>query len=92
MFFSVKSSNQIHGSIKKKSYEVAGISFNSPKAAGSSLSSASSNLHQTVVVVPQPPPIVGKSTAEVTLNMLNTSETEVDVEALNFEGASEVVS
>lgn len=55
-------------------------------------SSASNNIHQTVLVMPQPPPIMGKSTAEVTLNMLNTSESEVDVEALNFEGANEIVT
>lgn len=36
--------------------------------------------------------ITSKSTAEVTLNMLNASETEVDVEGFNFEGANEVVS
>ena len=47
---------------------------------------------QTVVVVQQPPMITSKSTAEVTLNMLNASETEVDVEGLNFEGANEVVT
>jgi hypothetical protein len=36
--------------------------------------------------------INNKSTAEVTLNMLNASENEVDVEGLNFEGANEVVT
>ena len=33
-----------------------------------------------------------KSTAEVTLNMLNASESEVDVEGLNFEASHEVVT
>lgn len=47
---------------------------------------------QTVVVVPQPPMLTSKSTAEVTLNMLNAPENEVDVESLNFEGANEVVT
>jgi hypothetical protein len=35
--------------------------------------------------------MINKSTAEVTLNMLN-AENEVDVEGLHFEGANEVVS
>ena len=43
-------------------------------------------------MVQQPTLMNTKSTAEVTLNMLNASESEVDVEGLNFEGANEVVT
>lgn len=53
---------------------------------------SSNSSQQTVVVVQQPPMITSKSTAEVTLNMLNASENEVDVEGFNFEGANEVVN
>lgn len=47
---------------------------------------------QTVLVVQQPTLMNSKSTAEVTLNMLNASESEVDVEGLNFEASHEVVT
>ncbi len=89
---------QIHGSLKKKTFEAAGVPLS---ARTSSLSNSQANAlqsvgtspnQQTVVVVQQPQMITSKSTAEVTLNMLNASETEVDVEGLNFEGANEVVT
>nr|CAG4645977.1 EOG090X0LYT [Lynceus sp. MCZ IZ 141354] len=47
---------------------------------------------QTVLVVQQPALMAGKPGAEVTLNMLNASESEVDVEGLAFEGANVNVS
>ena len=40
----------------------------------------------------QPTLMNSKSTAEVTLNMLNASESEVDVEGLNFDASHEVVT
>ncbi|RZF43568.1 hypothetical protein LSTR_LSTR008081 [Laodelphax striatellus] len=77
--------SQIRATLKKKSFEDAGIPVR-PMAA---------------VQSGQPPQqgmITGKSTAEVTLNMLNASESEVDVEGLtedvklDFDGATEEVT
>nr|CAG4641394.1 EOG090X0LYT [Eulimnadia texana] len=85
--------SQIHTSLKKKAFESAGIpvprSSPMPVATQSHVVSAP---QQTVLVVQQPPLLSSKSSAEVTLNMLNASESEVDVEGLTFEGANEVVS
>ncbi len=77
---------QIHGSLKKKTFEGAGVPLSRPATQTAAQS------QQTVVVVQQPTLMNSKSTAEVTLNMLNATESEVDVEALNFEGANEVVA
>lgn len=85
---------QIHGSLKKKTFEAAGVSLprtNQTTTQSNLLPNMTGSPTQTVVVVQQPPMITSKSTAEVTLNMLNASENEVDVEGLNFEGANEVV-
>nr|CAG4651523.1 EOG090X0LYT [Simocephalus serrulatus] len=91
-----KTVTQIHGSLKKKTFEAAGVSLPRTNQANSQSNLlpnlAGSPTQQTVVVVQQPPMITSKSTAEVTLNMLNASENEVDVEGLNFEGANEVVN
>ena len=88
-------STQIHGSLKKKTFEAAGVTLprvtNQPVAQPSPLQNKSPSPQQTVVVVQQQPQMINKSTAEVTLNMLN-AENEVDVEGLHFEGANEVVS
>ena len=98
LYFHFYLRTQIHGSLKKKTFEAAGVPLS---ARTTNQSNAQSNVlqnigtsptQQTVVVVQQPPMITSKSTAEVTLNMLNASETEVDVEGLNFEGANEVVT
>lgn len=82
--------------MKKKTFEAAGVSLPRSNQANSQANIlpnlAGSPTQQTVVVVQQPPMITSKSTAEVTLNMLNASENEVDVEGLNFEGANEVVN
>nr|CAG4637541.1 EOG090X0LYT [Ceriodaphnia reticulata] len=90
-----KTVTQIHGSLKKKTFEAAGVQLSARTQNQPSLSNLStvvaSPAQQTVVVVQQPQMISSKSTAEVTLNMLNATETEVDVEGLNFEGANEVV-
>jgi hypothetical protein len=64
-----------------------------PVVQPSPLQNINSSPQQAVVVVQQQPQMINnKSTAEVTLNMLNASENEVDVEGLNFEGANEVVT
>jgi hypothetical protein len=88
-------STQIHGSLKKKTFEAAGVTLprvtNQPVAQPSPLQNKSPSPQQAVVVVQQQPQMINKSTAEVTLNMLN-AENEVDVEGLHFEGANEVVS
>ena len=83
--------------MKKKTFEAAGIPLSrvtsQPVVQPSSLQSINSSPQQAVVVVQQQPQMINnKSTAEVTLNMLNASENEVDVEGLNFEGANEVVT
>jgi hypothetical protein len=88
---------QIHGSLKKKTFEAAGIPLSKvisqPVVQPSPLQNINSSPQQAVVVVQQQPQMINnKSTAEVTLNMLNASENEVDVEGLNFEGANEVVT
>nr|CAG4638885.1 EOG090X0LYT [Cyclestheria hislopi] len=86
---------QIHGSLKKKTFEAANIQL--PRSGISTVAQqqilqTTSQPQQTVLVVQQPTLMTNKSTAEVTLNMLNASESEVDVEGLNFEGANEVVT
>jgi hypothetical protein len=81
---------QIHGGLKKKTFDAAGVPVPRPNAVSPK---AGSPPQQTVVV--QPTLSSNKSTAEVTLNMLNASETEVDVEGvegLNFESSTDVVS
>ncbi|EFX70444.1 hypothetical protein DAPPUDRAFT_231621 [Daphnia pulex] len=92
-----KTVTQIHGSLKKKTFEAAGIPLSKvisqPVIQPSPLQNINSSPQQAVVVVQQQPQMINnKSTAEVTLNMLNASENEVDVEGLNFEGANEVVT
>nr|CAG4649877.1 EOG090X0LYT [Scapholeberis mucronata] len=90
-----KTVTQIHSGLKKKTFESAGIVVTKPVTSSQNniMQTLSSNpSQQTVVVVQQPPMITSKSTAEVTLNMLNASENEVDVEGFNFEGANEVVN
>nr|CAG4646747.1 EOG090X0LYT [Macrothrix elegans] len=93
-----KTLTQIHGSIKKKTFEAAGIPMprttNQQPAHQQPVLPVSANAtqnQQTVVVVQQPTLMNPKPTAEVTLNMLNASESEVDVEGM-FEGANEVVT
>ena len=80
---------QIHGGLKKKAFDAAGVPVPRPTVSSTS-PKAGSPPQQTVVV--QPTLSGNKSTAEVTLNMLNASETEVDVEGLNFESSTDVVS
>ncbi|XP_057367077.1 chromatin complexes subunit BAP18-like [Daphnia carinata] len=91
-----KTVTQIHGSLKKKCFETAGVSLprvlNQTTTQTNSHQNIASSPQQTVVVVQQPQMMNNKPTAEVTLNMLNASENEVDVEGLNFEGANEVVT
>ena len=76
-------SSQIHTGLKKKTFEAAGIPVTH---------SGPVQPQPTVLVVQQPTLINTKSTAEVTLNMLNAPESEVDVEGLNFDSANEVVA
>ncbi|XP_075211950.1 BPTF-associated chromatin complex component 1 isoform X3 [Lycorma delicatula] len=76
--------SQIRTTLKKKAYEDAGIPVRT----------------MTTVQTSQPPQqgMLGKSAAEVTLNMLNASESEVDVEGLaedvklEFDGTTEEVT
>lgn len=77
---------QIHGGLRKKTYEASGIPL-----PHSEPQQTSGQQQQTVLVVQQPSVMTGNPAADVTLNMLNASESEVDVEGLNFEGANEVV-
>nr|CAG4642237.1 EOG090X0LYT [Eurycercus lamellatus] len=92
-----KTVTQIHAGLKKKTFEAAGVSLPNqrstvPVSPQQTLLQNVNQSQQTVVVVQQPTLMTTKSTAEVTLNMLNASESEVDVEGLNFEGANEVVT
>merc|ERR1712071_318892 len=86
---------QIHSSLKKKTFEAAGVPLPRPNVqtiAQPPAISSPSQPQQTVLVVQQPTLMNTKSTAEVTLNMLNASESEVDVEGLNFDASHEVVT
>ena len=79
--------------MKKKTFEAAGIAM--PRTSIQTIPhspTTQSPSQQTVLVVQQPTLMNSKSTAEVTLNMLNASESEVDVEGLNFDGTHEVVT
>lgn len=80
--------------MKKKSFDAAGAPLprNSVPNHSNLISNVGSPSQQTVVVVQQPPMISSKSTAEVTLNMLNASENEVDVEGLNFDSTNDVIN
>ncbi len=93
VFVSIRT--QIHGSLKKKTFEAAGIPLSKvisqPVVQPSPLQNINSSPQQAVVVVQQQPQMINNK-SEVTLNMLNASENEVDVEGLNFEGANEVVT
>ena len=90
--------SQIHTGLKKKSFDAVGAPLPrsntqaSPQQNPSTALTSVSQPQQTVVVLPQPSLMTSKPTADFTLNMLNASETEVDVEGFNFEGANEVVS
>nr|CAG4642963.1 EOG090X0LYT [Evadne anonyx] len=84
---------QIHASLKKKTFEAAGVPL--PRAqtvAQPPAIQSPTQPQQTVLVVQQPTLMNSKSTSEVTLNMLNASESEVDVEGLNFDTTHEVVT
>nr|CAG4649033.1 EOG090X0LYT [Polyphemus pediculus] len=86
---------QIHSSLKKKTFEAAGVPISRGTVQNVSqqpIMTSPTQPQQTVLVVQQPTLMNSKSTAEVTLNMLNASESEVDVEGLNFDGANEVVT
>lgn len=91
--------SQIHSGLKKKSFDAVGATLPqrtntqaSPQQNTSTVLTSVSQPQQTVVVLPQPTLMTSKPTADFTLNMLNASESEVDVEGLNFEGANEVVN
>lgn len=77
--------------LKKKTFDAAGVPIPQRQTLQSP-QTASPPQHQTVLVVQQPTLTNSKSTAEVTLNMLNASESDsVDVEGLNFEAPNDVV-
>ncbi|XP_026498448.1 chromatin complexes subunit BAP18-like isoform X1 [Vanessa tameamea] len=88
--------SQIRTTLKKKAFEDAGIPVRQVS------STVTSTTQQTPQVVPplsiiSQPSVLGKN-AEVTLNMLNASENEVDVEGLTgdvkleFEASNEEVA
>ncbi|XP_022198354.2 chromatin complexes subunit BAP18 [Nilaparvata lugens] len=85
--------SQIRATLKKKSFEDAGLAVR-PLAAAVPPLQQQQQQHQQQ----QGGMITGKSAAEVTLNMLNASESEVDVEGLSedvkldFDGATEEVT
>ncbi|RZF46113.1 hypothetical protein LSTR_LSTR012973 [Laodelphax striatellus] len=80
---------QVKSGLKKKSFEETSLISVRPLASLQALPTAMST---------QQGMITGKSTAEVTLNMLNATESEVDVEGLpedvklEFDGATEEVT
>ena len=77
--------------LKKKTFDAAGVPIPQRQTLQSP-QTTSPPQHQTVLVVQQPTLTNSKSTAEVTLNMLNASESDsVDVEGLNFEAPNDVV-
>ncbi|CAK9830718.1 Chromatin complexes subunit BAP18 [Anthophora retusa] len=89
--------SQIRTTLKKKAFEEAGVPIR--QQILSQQSAQQSAVVQQQQVKQQTGNLMGKS-AEVTLNMLNASESEVDVEGLpeecqvklEFEGATEEVA
>nr|CAG4644498.1 EOG090X0LYT [Lepidurus arcticus] len=98
--------SQLRTGIQKKTYEAAGLPAPVSKAPTPSTSkgvssiagpsSASSSMAQRLsAATPSTSSAMlglGASKAEVTLNALNASESEVDVEGISFDVASEVVT
>ncbi|XP_043288629.1 chromatin complexes subunit BAP18 isoform X2 [Venturia canescens] len=86
--------SQIRSTLKKKAFEEAGVPMRNPSTP---VGQAKQQSQPTVATGNQG--LMGKS-AEVTLNMLNAPESEVDVEGLHeecqvkleFEGATEEVA
>ncbi|XP_015610360.1 chromatin complexes subunit BAP18 isoform X2 [Cephus cinctus] len=96
--------SQIRTTLKKKAFEEAGVPIRQQQAQQQSMQQSSVAQQQQVQVQKQQQTtanqgLMGKS-AEVTLNMLNAPESEVDVEGLpeecqvklEFEGATEEVA
>ncbi|XP_038216113.1 chromatin complexes subunit BAP18-like isoform X3 [Zerene cesonia] len=87
--------SQIRTTLKKKAFEDAGIPV---RPVNNSLNNAHPPTQQVVSPLSLLQPNVLGKNAEVTLNMLNASETEVDVEGLSndvkleFEAGSEEVA
>lgn len=85
-------STQIRSALKKKAFEDAGIS---PQAAAAAMQAQQATSTQAAGASTGGATMLGGR--DVTLNMLNASESEVDVEGMggvgmDFEGANEVVT
>ena len=84
--------SQIRTTLKKKTFEHAGLSVRQVTQVQPAHQQAQSSTQQP------PQPMMVKPPNEVTLNMLNAPETEVDVEGLQedvkleFDGATEEVT
>jgi len=93
--------SQIRSTLKKKAFEEAGVPLRPQQVTSQPQTNQQSNIQQvqTPKQTPSNPGLIGKS-AEVTLNMLNAPENEVDVEGLQdecavkleFDGATEEVT
>ncbi|XP_011495114.1 PREDICTED: chromatin complexes subunit BAP18 isoform X3 [Ceratosolen solmsi marchali] len=93
--------SQIRSTLKKKAFEEAGVPIRQQQIIAQQQSTQQSNVQQvqTQKQTVSNPGLMSKS-AEVTLNMLNAPESEVDVEGLpeecqvklEFDGATEEVT
>ncbi|XP_014208449.1 chromatin complexes subunit BAP18 isoform X2 [Copidosoma floridanum] len=93
--------SQIRSTLKKKAFEEAGVPIRQQQIVTQQQTNQQTNIQQvqTQKQTPSNPALMGKS-AEVTLNMLNAPENEVDVEGLpdecavklEFDGATEEVT
>ncbi|XP_031786842.1 chromatin complexes subunit BAP18 isoform X1 [Nasonia vitripennis] len=89
--------SQIRSTLKKKAFEEAGVPMRQQQIITQQQATPQTNVQQVQKQPASNPGLMGKS-AEVTLNMLNAPESEVDVEGLpeevklEFDGATEEVT